>query len=160
MRLTELRPNGYDARLEQIKQRLEQRVLDLFKVIRRDSEPYVCSTVQDTTGTETEWTMYVHLSPLGQKSPEDWNAQALTVSLSIEESFEHDGLFGGINFSLEFAGETEYVRVCPFNFTPEVWVDMNDDVAIDQRFAEVVANVEDASGMAIDRHQETLAGVA
>ena len=60
----------------------------------------------------------------------------IDVSFKICESSEYDGTLGGIAFRLDITrvGGAVLGGMCPCNYTDRVWVDIDDDAAIEERF--------------------------
>lgn len=64
------------------------------------------------------------------------NQQGIDISFTIAESEEWDGEEGGVNFMLDVVewGGRILGGLCPYNYSPQVWVDRNDPEAIEERF--------------------------
>jgi len=58
------------------------------------------------------------------------------ICFEIAESLANDGSLDGINFILDITtvGGSMLGGLSPFNYTPEVWVDVNDEAAVEERF--------------------------
>jgi hypothetical protein len=82
----------------------------------------------DMTADDYCWSLIATYGP-GENDKAD-------VSFRIFESQEYDGSDEGINFGIdvvEFGGRI-LGGLTPYNYTPDVWVDLNDTEGIEERF--------------------------
>lgn len=72
-------------------------------------------------------------------------SELLALAFIILESIVRDGLEGGVNFDLRCHNQGCLLAgIMPFNYTPECWVPMKDELRVEERFAimENNANLE------------------
>jgi hypothetical protein len=64
------------------------------------------------------------------------NDADVDITLEIAESLQFEGTEDGINFSIHVVetGGRILGTLCPYNYTPDVWVDAGDSDAIEARF--------------------------
>ena len=89
---------------------------------------YACTEPFDITDEEYGWSMAV-----GNIDTQ----KAGGIDFHITESKVRDGSDDGIGFFLHFGewGGRILGDYCPYNYTPQVWVDPNDEDAVEERFA-------------------------
>jgi hypothetical protein len=89
----------------------------------------------DMTGDDYHWCLIVQTGT----SEND----LVDVSFRICESQAYDGTDEGINFAVDAVkhGGRVLGGLCPFNYTPDVWVALDDAQAIEQRF-KIMENAE------------------
>lgn len=63
----------------------------------------------------------------------------LTIVIEMALSEDHDANPGGVNFSLEISNSTTIINERKlYNYTPECWVDRNDEEAVKERWLEFI----------------------
>jgi hypothetical protein len=77
---------------------------------------------------------------------EDW----IDFSFFIAESKEYDGSLDGINFMTDMVawGGECVGGISPYNYTPDVWVDLDDEDAIEERFR-ILENADENDAVAV-----------
>ena len=119
----------YEAQVEAVKDRYNDRILAILAGIRdavREAG-LQCDDPEATHGDRFEWSFGV-----GPTKPRD-----AFVNLLVTEEPDYEGEGTGTTFHLtilENGGRVLGV-FSPFNFTPEVWIDVADSDAIEDRFA-------------------------
>jgi len=153
----------WQERVEVVKARLEPKIRKLLNILRDLilAENLQCSPVEDLTCDDYEWEINIHTKPVPEAEVGKWVPGTVGVKLSIEESLAHDATDKGINFQLVVekfddregdGGCVECWRCSPYNFTEQVWVSVDDEAAVDQRwedFHSLVINGFDASNPAV-----------
>ena len=120
---------NHEAQVEAVKDRYNDRILAILARIRdaiREAE-LQCDDPEPTHGDRFEWSLRV-----GEKDPD-----AIAVNLVICEQRDHEGAGTGITFRLAATRIDGRVlaEFSPANFTPDVWIDVTDSDAIEDRFA-------------------------
>lgn len=86
-------------------------------------------------GNDYNWS-FLSNPTIDPASKED--SETVETSIRIAESEAFEGTDGGINFALsivKFGGEI-LGSLVPYNYSPQVWVPLTDDEAIETRFKE------------------------
>ena len=119
----------YEAQVEAVKDRYNDRILAILARIRdavREAG-LQCDNPEPMHGDRFEWSLRV-----GEKGPD-----TIAVNLVICEQRDYEGTGTGITFRLaatQIDGRV-LAEFSPGNFMPEVWLDVTDDDAIEDRFA-------------------------
>ena len=126
----------YAEQVEVVKAVYEPRILGLLNRIRAEleeagfevGEPHECSD------EEFEWWLTVYLP---DDDPEDLADRDLVdIRFVIEESKAYGDDEKGITFAIHIVhfGGAYLGSYSPYNYTPEVWVPLDDPEAIEERF--------------------------
>lgn len=90
--------------------------------------------VQDMTADDFEWHVTIKPARLLAEATDNGvdadEGENVDIAIKIEESLSHDGTTAGINFSLDIV----LGGILPFNYSPQVWVDVTDADAVEERF--------------------------
>ena len=114
----------YARAVEDIKAAYEPRILVLLTKIREAlvadglevSEPY------ELTDDEYQWDLAVN--------------GLLSISVTILESLAREGTVDGVSFMVDIVGVGGEMigGLAPFNYSPELWVKVTDENAVERRF--------------------------
>lgn len=115
---------------EAIKEKYKPRILALLRRIAetlREAGRTVDDPI-DLSCDEYWWSLLVH---------GDSDQECIDISFHICESEQYDGEEGGVNFMLDIVemGGRVLGGLTPFNYSPQCWVDRNDEDAVEERFA-------------------------
>ena len=119
----------YETQVEAVKDRYNDRILAILASIR-DAVRGVglqCDDPEATHGDRFEWSLCA-----GERVPD-----LIAVNLVICEQRDYEGAGTGITFRLaatQIDGRV-LAEFSPGNFTLQVWIDVTDDDAIEDRFA-------------------------
>ena len=132
----------WQAAITRIKEAYFPKVVkEIFDPIRQlaENDGCVCSPVEETTDDEYKWSFIVHTKKVPQTDAGTWHPTALGVDFTILESTVTDGNKQGIAFKLDFQGNAGrmYNTLCPMNLTEALWVQIDDDGGISDRFADL-----------------------
>jgi len=120
---------GYEAQVEAVKDRYSDRILAILARIRDAlrGAGLQCDDPEAMHCDRFEWSLGV-----GPTKPRDG-----VVNFSITEEPDYEGEGTGITFHLTILEDGGRVLgvFSPFNFTPDVWIDVADADAIEDRFA-------------------------
>jgi hypothetical protein len=103
-----------------------------------ESNGLACNTPGPVFGDELRWEFDIK-----------HNTGYMTVEIIVMESLEHEPSLDGINFMFEIITDDAQVPwgYAPYNYSPEVWVDLNDMDAVDERFEMIEdADIGEAMG--------------
>lgn len=142
-----------------LKERMTEQIDKLMEDLKAAAKKagYQVGTIEDVTDDEFKWTFIIHVTEVPAEEVGKWHTTDLGVDFTIVESLVHDGTDDGINFCLAFQGDggVTYRQVCPYTFTPQCWVSVNDNDAIEERFNIVVENSQEAMAVAIGDMEAT-----
>ncbi len=142
-------------KVEALKVRLEPKARKLLGILRDlcIAEGFQCSEVEDISADTYTWSMHVFTKKAKKPEIGTWVEGTVGLTLTIEDSLEHDGNENGVNFELKVESHNgEQWRCAPHNWTPNVWVSVDDEAAVDARWGEFhsfVINGFDASNPAV-----------
>jgi hypothetical protein len=118
---------NYNERLKEIKNTYESRILKILNNMKSELEKSGFTTDEpgDISVEQYQYEMMVQTS----KEP-------VSITFQIDESIEYDGTEDGLNFSIMVVGDGGLIlgQVSPYNYTPEVWVNIDDKEGIEKRF--------------------------
>ena len=133
----------------EIKERYEERIEAILNGIRETVKEELpeanVSEIWDQSDDDFAWAIYI-----------DGISDPIDITFYIAESENWDGEVHGINFIIEGVskGGHPVMGIIPYNYTDKVWVDRNDEEALEERFQLVEnANVCEAAEL-IRRAQE------
>jgi hypothetical protein len=128
--------------VDEIKAKYEKRILALMGRLRDAivQTGFMTTEVQEITCDEYKWSFEIHVD----NDPSKFGPQDVGIDFTIMESGQHDGTDEGVNFELKVQGYGGRVlgSICPFNFTPEVWVKSEADVEERFKLLEMVDDLE------------------
>jgi hypothetical protein len=119
---------------EQIKDYYNERIMGIMariaSVLQEDG--HVVEGPHFMDGDDYWWTLLVHTDG----DPDVVDEKDIDIACKICESEEYDGEEGGINFALDIVevGGRILGGLCPYNYSPQCWVDRNDVEAVEERF--------------------------
>ena len=123
---------------EEIKDKYEKRILLILNGIAEglrecEEHDWKVGAINEIHDDEYKWGMLVSLS---DEDPRELDEDDIDVSFAILESEHNDGQEGGVSFSIEAVtvGGSQVARLCPYNYTSDVWVDRTDADAVEERF--------------------------
>ena len=126
----------WNDRAEEIKDRYAGRIVTVLESIRAELQEagYQVDEPADFSGDDYRWSMLVRV---GSKPDEPPGNGDVDITLQIAESMQFEGTADGINFSLEIVewGGRILGGLTPYNYTPDVWVSLDDADAIEMRFS-------------------------
>jgi hypothetical protein len=126
--------NSYRAAVERVKGAFEQRIRKFLTTTRQAfiDAGYNVSDIDDMSDECYSWSFAIILTNTELVEENEY----IDFRFEIAESLAFDGTTDGINFSINIvASGGEIVGGCtPYNYTPDVWVDMHDADAIEERF--------------------------
>jgi len=138
--LSNFRPNSKWNSLVQIARKYEPQIIDIMKRLKKEfvsEADFRTSEIfeDDLFDCGFKWEFEVFVNGDEGIAHEMKNGD-VGVSFSIMDSESYDGEVGGLNFSIDMVewGGRILGGCTPYNFTPQVWVDMKDDKAIQERF--------------------------
>lgn len=124
----------YTENVDAIRERYAARILGILTVIQSHLREAGFETDDpcDMSCDDYRWSLLVYRDgKLGNLSDAD-----VDITLEIAESLQFEGTEDGINFSIHVVetGGRILGTLCPYNYTPHVWVDAGDSDAIEARF--------------------------
>jgi hypothetical protein len=127
----------YAENVNAIRERYAERMLGILTVIQFHlrSAGYETDGPCEVSCDLYRWSLLVYRQGnAGNPSNAD-----VDIRLEIAESLHFEGTEDGINFSIHAVeiGGRVLSTLCPYNFTPDVWVDAGDHDAIETRFKRV-----------------------
>ena len=131
----------YSEIMEGIKDKFEPKIRKVLEAMREvlKNEGYAVGEVYDMHDDEYRWAFLVcrDKSVKGDYNPSDLQDDDIDITFVIAESCEYDGTENGLNFKVDIVevGGSILGGMCPFNYTEQVWVDINDTEAIEERFS-------------------------
>jgi hypothetical protein len=131
----------YSDILEGIKNKFEPKIRKVLEAMREvlKNEGYAVGEVYDMHDDVYRWSFLVcrDKSVEGDYNPSDLQDNDVDITFIIAESHEYDGTENGLNFMVNIVevGGSILGGMCPFNYTEDVWVDINDPDAIEERFS-------------------------
>ena len=137
---TTMNEEQYAAKVEGIMAKYEPRILEHMNTIKNVLEHagYAVSPPYDMHDEEFTWWMTVETKKEDARERDEYGQSQDDVDICFEiaESLANDGSLDGINFILDITtvGGSMLGGLSPFNYTPEVWVDVNDEAAVEERF--------------------------
>jgi hypothetical protein len=115
---------------EAIKEKYEPRILAVLSRIAETLREagYTVDEPIDLSCDQYWWSVLVH---------GDGDEDTIDISFRICESEQYDGEENGVNFALDIVemGGRVLAGLCPYNYTPQCWVDRSDEAAVEERFA-------------------------
>jgi hypothetical protein len=128
---------AYTEKVTQIKERYEARILAHLEQMRTALEDsgFKVGPVSEHSDQEYAWWFLVYM-PREEGEREEMQDDDVDVEFSIFESLQNDGTTNGINFGLNVTavGGAILGGFSPYNYTSDVWVPVDDDEAIEDRF--------------------------
>jgi hypothetical protein len=130
----------YSDIMEGIKNKYEDRIKKVLTAIREvlQGSDYAVGEIYDMSDDCFAWSFLVSRdkSVTGNYNPSDLQDDDVDIIFTIAESIHYDGTENGLNFMLDVTevGGIVLGGMCPFNYTEDVWVDINNSDAIEERF--------------------------
>jgi len=126
----------YADKVTAVKDRYAQRIVKVLESIRAELQAagYTVDEPFDMSGDDYQWSMLVRV----ESGPDDDIANGdIDITLQIAESMQFEGTEDGINFSLDITEVGGRIRggLTPYNYSDDVWVSLDDDHRIEQRFS-------------------------
>lgn len=122
---------------EQIKDKYEKRILTILSDISdclKDSDgEWKAGSVNEMHDDEYCWGMLISKT---DEDPLELDEDDIDIKVTILESEHNDGEEGGVSFSIDAVtvGGSQVGRLCPYNYTSDVWVDRGNEEAVERRF--------------------------
>lgn len=122
---------SFQEKVERLyEQTYKERILRCIKDVEQEALSRGLNTggPYDLSDEEYKWSILVY--------PGEEQEVGADVTITIAESVAHDGIETGINFMSDIVGYGGSIigGIAPYNYTPEVWVDIDDDEAIEERW--------------------------
>ena len=122
----------YADNVDRIRERYASRIVGILTVI----QSHLCEAGFETDDPcemscdDYRWSLLVY------RDGKPGNDADVDITLEIAESLQFEGTEDGINFSIHVVetGGRILGTLCPYNYTPDVWVDAGDTDAIEARF--------------------------
>jgi hypothetical protein len=123
---------------EQVKDKYAARILAVMNCIRTELQDagFTVDEPWFSDGDDYRWEMVVHLADTPAGAETEIHDDDVDIAFKICESQEYDGTDAGVNFALdivEFGGRV-LGGLCPFNYSEDVWVPLDSEDAIEERF--------------------------
>jgi hypothetical protein len=126
----------YADKVTTVKDRYAERIVRILERIRETLQDagYQVAEPFDMTCDDYRWSMLVYVESEPEGDVEDGD---IDITFQIAESEQFDGTEDGINFSLDIVtvGGRILGGLTPYNYTGDVWVNLDDAEAIEQRFS-------------------------
>lgn len=122
---------------EEIKTKYEKKILqilsDISDCLKDGGEGWKVGGITEMHDDEYCWAMLISLIDDDATEPDE---DDIDIKFTILESEHNDGEEGGLSFSIEAVtvGGSMVARLCPYNYTSQVWVDREDEKAVEERF--------------------------
>ena len=151
---SEITEEEYANKIDQIEIAYADRMERILEEIKASFEHagYQTSDVFDMSDEYLRKNLIVYKEKMPTED-EELNPNDVDINFEISPSIEYDGTTEGINFSINITSVSGRIvgGLTPYNYSSEVWVDVRDDAAIEERFnifmqanpEEVVDLVED-----------------
>lgn len=125
------RTETWNKSIENIKNRYTNRIEKILNELKKAIEEELDLNVSELDFWDCDgysWRLYIEL--------DNEQDAGIDVSFQILESTSYDGSEDGINFSIEAVSvEGRMIGGCtPFNYTDDVWVSLEDENGIEERF--------------------------
>jgi hypothetical protein len=124
----------YAENVDAIRERYATRILGILTVIQSHLREAGFETDDpcDMSCDDYRWSLLVYRDG----EPGNLSDADVDITLEIAESLQFEGTEDGINFSIHVVetGGRILGTLCPYNYTPDVWVDAGDLDAIEARF--------------------------
>lgn len=127
----------YVQGVERVKEGYQERILAVLGGIKEalEAEGYEVSGPDDMSCEDFRWSLLVYC----ESNPEDDDLAEgdVDITFTIAESAQYEGSEDGINFMVDVVEVSGRIigGMCPFNYTSEVWVPLDDSAAIEERFS-------------------------
>jgi uncharacterized membrane protein (UPF0127 family) len=142
----------YAERVEQIENQYKPKMMQVLENIRTTltEAGYNTTEIDDFTDENLRLDFMVYMEDTEPIEPDENN---IDISFQVAPSIYFDGSLEGISFILDVTsvGGRIIGGLSPYNYTSEVWVDINDENAIEERFniftqadpSDIVSLIED-----------------
>jgi len=126
----------YADKVTAVKDRYAERILKVLESIRASLQEagYHVEEPFDMSGDDYRWSMLVRVE---SKPDGDYANGDVDITFEIAESEQFEGTEEGINFSIDVVEYGGRIRggLTPYNYTEDVWANLDDTDAIEDRFA-------------------------
>lgn len=126
----------YADKVTAVKDRYAERIVKVMERIRAELQEagYHTEGPDEIFGDDYRWAL---LARIESKPGEDFANGDVDITFEIAESEQFEGTEDGINFSVNVVEYGGRIRggLTPYNYTEDVWVSLDDDEAIEDRFA-------------------------
>jgi hypothetical protein len=124
----------YADNVDRIRERYASRIIGILTVIQSHLRGAGFETDDpcEMSSDDYRWSLLVYRDG----TPGNLSDADVDITLEIAESLQFEGTEDGINFSIHVVetGGRILGTLCPYNYTPDVWVDAGDSDAIEVRF--------------------------
>jgi hypothetical protein len=129
---------GLTVTAEQVKDKYTGRIMAVMNRIRTELQA-AGFTVDEPWSSDCDdyrWEMVVHMADTPAGAETKVHDDDLDIAFKICESQEYDGTDAGVNFAVDIVqfGGRMLGGLCPFNYSEDVWVPLDNEDAIEQRF--------------------------
>lgn len=135
--MPEKKGQSYEERMQEIANTYEAPIKDqLYDISERfeNSEKFRPEQVLDISDEEFEWLLPVIVGGFGD---------IVDIRFQILEKRVREGAGKGVSFALDLSYKGRPIgKICLYNYTPKLWVDLHDDESIESRFNHVIRRID------------------
>lgn len=127
--------------IEELYEKYKERILTIMDGMRQEltEAGYTVSETWDEIVDDYRWSIVVYIDDgaPARCEEDDPSEEDVDIVFEICESQQYEGSDDGITFSISITrvGGEILGGYSPFNYTPKVWVPLDDEEAIEERFA-------------------------
>lgn len=139
---------SYANKYEQVAKQYEPKIIELLNRIAADCKELGMNTIgpDEMSDEDSKWSLTVLRPGDTEKSPDAIDRGA-DVTITIADSQQYEGEAQGVNFTLDAVATPGEIigQITPFNYTEDVWVDLNDEEALRARFGLIEDDIDDVA---------------